>query len=86
MSGLPKPRMVLMLALTLALPGVMSGCRAKLMRCVTDCLAAAANPAKGGFVREALTGSYPKLASLLEAMFQKLRHDTEVVIGPGRDL
>ena len=48
------------------------------MRTVTECMATAANPAKGGFVREALINSYPRLAAMMEDMLQKLRRDTEV--------
>lgn len=49
---------------------------------VTECMATAANPAKGGFVREALINSYPRLAAMLEDTLQKLRRDTEVCPSP----
>lgn len=41
-------------------------------------MAAAATPAKGGFVREALISSFPRLATLLDDLFEKLRQDTSV--------
>lgn len=52
------------------------------MRTVTECMATAANPAKGGFVREALINSYPRLAAMMEDTLQKLRRDTEVRLNP----
>ena len=48
------------------------------MRLATECMGTAANPAKGGFVREALINQYPKLAALLEDTLHKIRRDTEV--------
>jgi hypothetical protein len=45
---------------------------------LTDAFTAASRPAKGAFVREALTASYPKLASLLEASFTRIATDTRV--------
>ncbi|KAL3159741.1 hypothetical protein ABBQ38_010147 [Trebouxia sp. C0009 RCD-2024] len=41
-------------------------------------LATAAAPVKGGFVREALTSHYPRLAALLEETFQRILQDTNV--------
>jgi hypothetical protein len=43
-----------------------------------DAFAAAAKPSKGGFVREALSGGYPKLVAALEAAFARLQQDTRV--------
>jgi hypothetical protein len=43
-----------------------------------DAFGAAAKPAKGGFVREALSGGYPKLVAALEAAFERLQQDTRV--------
>ena len=58
--------------------------RSQLVRLASECLATAANPAKGGFVREALINSYPKLAALMEDTLHKIRRDTEVLIShPG---
>ena len=48
------------------------------MRLAGECMGTAANPAKGGFVREALINQYPKLAALLEDTLHKIRRDTEV--------
>ena len=52
--------------------------RARLVRLAGECMGTAANPAKGGFVREALINQYPKLAALLEDTLHKIRRDTEV--------
>ncbi|DBA86122.1 hypothetical protein WJX77_008098 [Trebouxia sp. C0004] len=41
-------------------------------------LAVAAAPVKGGFIREALTTQYPRLAALLEEIFRRVVHDTDV--------
>lgn len=41
-------------------------------------MAAAFSPSKGGFVREALTHSYPRLAALLEQTLQRILTDTQV--------
>ena len=38
----------------------------------------AATAAKGGFVRDALVGSYPRMAALLEEALLKLQRDTNV--------
>jgi hypothetical protein len=53
-------------------------CRSRVGALLTEQLAAASMPAKGGFVREALISSFPRLATLLDDLFEKLRHDTEV--------
>ncbi len=44
-------------------------------------MAGAANAAKGGFVREALVGAFPRLAALLEDTLAKLQRDTNVSYG-----
>lgn len=44
-------------------------------------MAGAANAAKGGFVREALVGAFPRLAALLEDTLAKLQRDTNVSHG-----
>jgi hypothetical protein len=41
-------------------------------------MASAASTAKGGFVRDALVGSFPRLATLLEDALSKLQRDTNV--------
>ncbi|GBF91082.1 hypothetical protein Rsub_03938 [Raphidocelis subcapitata] len=48
------------------------------LRVLGDAFGAAAKPAKGGFVREALSGGYPKLVAALEAAFERLQQDTRV--------
>jgi hypothetical protein len=40
----------------------------------------AASTAKGGFVRDALVGSYPRMAALLEEALLKLQRDTNASI------
>ncbi|DBA73074.1 TPA: hypothetical protein ACH3X2_010013 [Trebouxia sp. C0005] len=45
---------------------------------LTEGLAAAAAPVKGGFIREALTTHYPRLAALLEETFRRIVQDTDV--------
>ena len=45
---------------------------------MAELFAGAAAAAKGGFVREALTASFPRLAALLEEALAKLRRDTDV--------
>lgn len=55
-----------------------AGGRAQVVRVASECMGTAANPAKGGFVREALINQYPKLAGLLEDTLHKIRRDTEV--------
>ena len=41
-------------------------------------MASAASTAKGGFVRDALVGSFPRMATLLEEALSKLQRDTNV--------
>ena len=45
-----------------------------------DALAAAARPAKGGFVRESLTAQYPRLLTLLEGCFQRIATDSKIKV------
>ncbi len=61
-------------------PRAVAGGRARLVRLASDCMGTASNPAKGGFVREALINQYPKLAALLEDALHKIRRDTEVLL------
>ena len=48
------------------------------MALLTEGLAAAAAPVKGGFIREALISQYPRLAALLEETFRRIVQDTDV--------
>jgi hypothetical protein len=41
-------------------------------------MGSAASTAKGGFVRDALVGSFPRMATLLEEAFSKLQRETNV--------
>lgn len=52
--------------------------RTSLTALLTEGLAAAAAPVKGGFIREALTTHYPGLAALLEETFSRIVQDTDV--------
>jgi hypothetical protein len=52
--------------------------RQAVLGALSDAFASAAKPAKGAFVREALTAGYPKLVGLLEAAFSRLQADTQV--------
>lgn len=52
--------------------------RSSLTGLLTEGLAAAAAPVKGGFIREALTNHYPRLAALLEETFRRVLQDTDV--------
>lgn len=49
-----------------------------MVKVLESAMAAAAAPARGGFVRESLTAQYPRLALLLESTFQRLVQDTDV--------
>eukprot|EP00775_Hariotina_reticulata_P013433 gene13433-13561_t len=42
------------------------------LRSLSDVFAAAARPSRGGFVRDALTASYPRLVGLLEGAFNRI--------------
>jgi hypothetical protein len=53
-------------------------CRQAVLGAMSDAFASAAKPAKGAFVREALTAGYPKLVALLETAFSRLQADTQV--------
>lgn len=53
-------------------------CRDKLTGAVGEAMAVAASAAKGGFVRDALVGSFPRMATLLEEALVKLQRDTNV--------
>ena len=52
--------------------------RASLTSLLSEGLATAAAPVKGGFIREALTSHYPRLAALLEETFRRILQDTNV--------
>ena len=52
--------------------------RASLTSLLSEGLAMAAAPVKGGFIREALTSHYPRLAALLEETFRRILQDTNV--------
>lgn len=59
----------------------LSPCRDVMVKVLESAMAAAAAPARGGFVRESLTAQYPRLALLLESTFQRLVQDTDVRAG-----
>ncbi|GIL71669.1 hypothetical protein Vretimale_885 [Volvox reticuliferus] len=48
------------------------------VRSTTDAFASVAKPGKGGFVRDTLTMAYPRLAGLIEAMFERLTAETTI--------
>ncbi|GLI63871.1 hypothetical protein VaNZ11_006987 [Volvox africanus] len=48
------------------------------VRATLDAFASVAKPGKGGFVRETLTAAYPRLAGLIEAMFERLTAETTI--------
>ncbi|GLC41103.1 hypothetical protein PLESTM_001156100 [Pleodorina starrii] len=48
------------------------------VRATTDAFASVAKPGKGGFVRDTLTAAYPRLAGLVEAMFERLTAETTI--------
>lgn len=52
--------------------------RTSLTSLLSQGLATAAAPVKGGFIREALTSHYPRLAALLEETFRRILQDTNV--------
>ena len=52
-------------------------CRQGLVSALGDSMQSAAS-SRGGFVRDALTGEYPRLALLLESLLQRLKQDTSV--------
>lgn len=47
---------------------------------MSDAFAAAARPSKGGFVRDALTSSFPKLVGLLEAAFNRIQTESRIKV------
>lgn len=51
--------------------------RPAVTRALTASLATAANPARGGLVREALAAHFPRLAQLLEDTLGRLARDTQ---------
>lgn len=63
--------------------------RSEALRVLGEAFAAAARPSKGGFVREALSAGYPRLAAALEAAFARLQQETRArgapaAVGPGQ--
>ncbi len=50
------------------------------MRVLTDAFASISKPGKGGAVRDVLTVAYPKLAVLLEGMFDRLMGETTMKV------
>lgn len=48
---------------------------------LSEVFAAAARPSKGGFVRDALTASYPRLVSLLESTLNRIVTDSRIKVG-----
>ena len=67
-----------MMTLHLLLMSCWSVFRTSLTTLLTEGLAAAAAPVKGGFIREALTTHYPRLAALLQETFRRIVQDTDV--------
>lgn len=55
--------------------------RGSALQVIGDAFAAAARPAKGGFVRDALIASYPKLVSLLESSFARIQTESRIKVG-----
>jgi hypothetical protein len=51
------------------------------MRVLSEAFAAAARPSKGGFVRDALAASYPRLVTLLEATLNRIITDSRIKVG-----
>jgi hypothetical protein len=54
--------------------------RADALRVIGDAFAAAARPSKGGFVRDALSSSYPRLVSLLEGAFARIQTESRLKV------
>ncbi|WIA17060.1 hypothetical protein OEZ85_013963 [Tetradesmus obliquus] len=48
------------------------------LRVIGDAFAAAARPSKGGFVRDALGASYPRLLTLLEGAFARIQSESRL--------
>lgn len=47
---------------------------------LSEVFAAAARPSKGGFVRDALTSSYPRLVTLLESTVNRIITDSRIKV------
>jgi hypothetical protein len=47
---------------------------------LSEVFAAAARPSKGGFVRDALTASYPRLVALLESTLNRIVTDSRIKV------
>jgi hypothetical protein len=54
--------------------------RSEALRVLSEAFAAAARPSKGGFVRDALTSSYPRLVSLLESTVNRIVTDSRIKV------
>ena len=52
--------------------------RASAAKAMGDAMTTASHPSRGGFVREALTSQYPRLAGVLEQALQRIHTDTQV--------
>lgn len=52
-------------------------CRQGLVTALRESMASAAS-SRGGFVRDVLSGEFPRLAVLLENLLQRLKQDTTV--------
>lgn len=55
--------------------------RSEALRVLSEVFAAAARPSKGGFVRDALTASYPRLVTLLESTLNRINTDSRIKVG-----
>jgi len=80
-SGMPPalrfcPPAVSPAEIFVARPSVASRSRAG--QALGECFAAAFNTARGGFVREALIGGYPRLAAALEEVCARVARDSAV--------
>ena len=53
-------------------------CRSSFIALLTEGFVGAAAPVKGGFIREALSAQYPRLAATLEEIFRRIVQDTDV--------
>lgn len=73
----PSPPAVCATWLSRPCGAVRAACRAAVTRALAADLATAANPARGGLVREALGAHFPRLAQLLEDALGRLARDTQ---------
>ena len=54
--------------------------RSDVVKHLADAFASVARPGKGGWVRDALSGNYPRLAHQMEAMFDRLTAETTIKV------